>query len=293
METKNFFSQQKKILSEKLLEILSKKSIPCNLSNASKYAIGEGKFLRPLLLLSTVYTFDKKLLDKAYILACAVELIHTYSLIHDDLPCMDDDDIRRNKPSLHRTFPEWLALLTGDYFLTLAFNLLATSLEIADKDKIEIIKLFTIYSGGEKLIAGQIDDLLSENKEICWEKLYLIYKNKTASLFCLALECASILTKRSDKEKKVLKLFGEKLGVAFQIIDDIQDISITKKTSSDEKKRKATSVSILGLSQAKAKAKNFYNEAFLHIKEISSPSPLLEEFAEKLVLNQLSFFTKR
>jgi geranylgeranyl diphosphate synthase, type II len=228
------------------------------LFEAANYSLQSGgKKLRPLLVLLTVEAL-KKDYKIALDPACSLELIHTYSLIHDDLPSMDNDDMRRGKPSLHKAYPEWLAILTGDYLLTLAFDVIANAKKIDDKQKVDLIKTLSKYAGEKGLIAGQVADLSWENKNINLEKLKFMHFNKTASLFIASVEFGCIIAKASTKIKIKFLEFAKNFGIAFQIFNDIAGFH---EKSSDITKKKSTAVSILGLSKAKKLGITFQKKA--------------------------------
>ena len=161
-----YIKQKSKILNKRLKELITKKEKPFSkLFKIANYALFPGgKRLRPILTLATVETL-KKDFTKALDVACAIEMIHTYSLIHDDLPCMDNDEFRRKKPSLHIAFSEWEALLAGDFLLTYAFEIISQS-SISNQKKVEIIKVLSKRAGGEGMIMGQYLDIEYENKKI-------------------------------------------------------------------------------------------------------------------------------
>ncbi len=246
------------------------------LFEAANYSLHSGgKRLRPILLLALLDTFNedsKKGLD----VACAIEMVHTYSLIHDDLPCMDNDDMRRNKPSLHKAFSPWLALLTGDYLLTYSFEVIANS-KLSDAVKTKIISLLASRIGAYGLIGGQYVDLKSENELIDWQKLKFMHVHKTASLFSLCLECGAIILNRNENEIRSFYEFGKNLGFAYQIMDDISDF----KTASDEKK--ATAVSLIGLKDAQKEVQDLFENALSILKSLKLPSDLLKNLAYKLL----------
>jgi geranylgeranyl diphosphate synthase type II len=185
------------------------------LHKAARYALfSGGKRLRPLLLLSTAIDLGANF-QKALEAACALELIHTYSLIHDDLPAMDDDDERRGKPTLHIAFDEATAILTGDFLLTRAFELLACSEHLTDQEKIRFIQLLSKASGSEGLIGGQMMDLFD------YGHTELMHKLKTASLFGCALALAAELA--PQKPSIDMLQLGYHIGALFQLLDDLED----------------------------------------------------------------------
>lgn len=273
-----YIEEKSSRINHRLKELVSLKnsSYQNKLYEAADYSLHSGgKRLRPILLLATVDTFGIK--SKAALdVGCAIEMVHTYSLIHDDLPCMDDDDMRRNKPSLHKAYNEWLALLTGDYLLTYAFEVIAKSRQLSDSQIVKIVSTLSERIGGEGLIAGQYVDLSSSNEETDWEKLKFMHLNKTASLFSACFECGAIIAKAKKADLNALQSFGLNLGFAFQILDDISDASL-------EKKDKKTAVSILGINEAKKKAEELYKQALLSLNDLSKQTDLLKDLASKLI----------
>jgi len=238
------------LIVNRLKDLIPKKNgFHKKLFESTNYSLqAEGKRLRPLLTLLTVEALEKDY-QIALDPACSIELIHTYSLIHDDLPCMDNDDMRRGKPSLHKVYPEWLAILTGDYLLTYAFEIIAKAKKINHKQKLALIQTLSKYSGEKGLIAGQVTDLSWENKNINLKKLKFMHLNKTASLFIACIEFACIIAKAEKSIKLKFLDFAKNFGLAFQISNDLA--GFYKNKSSDIKKKKATAISLLGLKKAK------------------------------------------
>lgn len=214
----------KELIDKRLSELIPEPSdLPHGLLyTAARYALTEGKRLRPLLALTTARAFGLPI-EKALTSACCLELIHTYSLIHDDLPCMDDDDMRRGRPSLHRAFPEGQAVLAGDFLLTYAFELLATCSTIAPKQRLALITELAKASGGEGMIGGQVVDIATKEELLSEEKLYFIHTKKTAALIAASLVFGGILAEVSEEEKEILRSIGISLGIAFQFADDLSD----------------------------------------------------------------------
>jgi geranylgeranyl diphosphate synthase type II len=253
------------------------------LYDAINYSLNsKAKRLRPLLtcLICEAYSFD---LDIAIDAAIAIELIHTYSLIHDDLPSMDDDDIRRGKLTLHKKYSEWLAILSGDALLTYSFELISNIENLSDNKKIKLINTLSKYSGKDHLIAGQVVDIQSENKKIDFETLKFMHINKTSSLFICSSLFGAILSNASKKDSEILKNFACNLGLAFQIKDDILDIESTKEElgkdiKSDQKKNKSTAVSILGIDKAKKLKDDLLNQILSDLNFLSIDTTSLKEY---------------
>jgi geranylgeranyl diphosphate synthase, type II len=188
---------------------------------AARLALANGKRLRPLLVLTAVEAYRLSI-EKALTPACALELLHTYSLIHDDLPCMDNDDFRRGRPSLHRAFPESVALLTGDFLLTYAFELIARDSLLDLQKRVTLLSLLAREAGSEGMIGGQLVDLVQQ-EALNEEMLLFIQTRKTASLIATALSVAGILAEVENRELETLHRIGISLGIAFQFADDLLD----------------------------------------------------------------------
>lgn len=208
----------KKKIDETLLSLIPETStfFP-SLYAAGKYALqSPGKRIRPLLTLCTAEMLKEGATDVALIPACALEMVHTYSLIHDDLPCMDDDDFRRGLPTLHRVYTEGHAVLVGDYLLTYAFEVIATAPSMSCEQKVALIKTLATAAGSEGMIGGQIMDI-EQSQHI--EQMHLY---KTAKLFCAAVEFGGIIAE-SSAILPSLRTFGIHFGKLFQLVDDLLD----------------------------------------------------------------------
>jgi geranylgeranyl diphosphate synthase, type II len=236
-------------------------AIPAILRHSIRYSLlAEGKRLRPVLMLATVETLGGDL-DKALPFACALEMIHTYSLIHDDLPAMDNDDYRRGKWTNHKVYGEAQAILTGDALLTEAFGLMAIGAKkagLSAETALTILAEGAKYAGASGMVGGQVDDMLSENKKITLEELESIHRRKTGALITFAVRTGARLGGASHPLLDLLTRFADKLGLAFQIQDDILDVignqnKIGKPVGSDQAKHKATYPALLGLETAQQK----------------------------------------
>lgn len=213
-----------------------------------------GKRIRPYLTLAfcELCGTDKY---SALSFACAVEMIHTYSLIHDDLPCMDDDNLRRGKPSNHIVFGEDIALLAGDALQSLAFEIMSneSSVALLGADKcIKAVNTLSAYCGADGMVGGQVIDLENENKKAPLETIKVMHKKKTGALIKAACELGCIAGGADEKMIKAARLYAENIGLAFQIMDDILDVTSTaselgKPVGSDSDNNKSTYVSLLGI----------------------------------------------
>ena len=234
--------------------------------------ISGGKKIRSTVILSAGKIFN--LNQKKLINICAsVECIHSYSLIHDDLPCMDNDTIRRGKPSAHIKFGEASAVLAGNSLLTLAFEIIADkNYSINPKLKNEIIKSLAFCSGHTGIAGGQELDLKFENKKKNLKQIIDMQKKKTGKLFNFCLYAVGILAKRNNKEKKFLSILGEEIGLLFQFADDFLDIKgsrrlVGKPIKKDNKKGKSTLVNLMGYEKAQIYANNLKKKILLKLKK--------------------------
>lgn len=248
-----------------------------------------GKRLRPMLMLEFYRMCGGKDLDKMLKLACSVELIHTYSLIHDDLPCMDDDDYRRGKPSCHKAFPENIALLAGDALNTLAFEVIsecAMEGTISADKAVMLISVLSKAIGTDGMIGGQVIDLQTENEEISIETLNTLQSCKTGALIEAACVMGVIAAGRLDMIPAAAD-YAQAMGRAFQIVDDILDVTGTfeelgKPIGSDSEQHKNTYVSLLGLERSKQVASQLTVQALAHIKKFDN-SEFMYELTQELL----------
>lgn len=263
---------------------------PPLIHEAMHYAVfNGGKRLRPIMVLEGARIAGGKQEDVTPA-ACAIEMIHSYSLVHDDLPCMDDDDFRRGKPTCHKVFGEANAVLTGDALLTAAFELLTRSAGIKGielRHLIRVIEEIAHAAGSRGMIGGQVVDLQSEGKSIDYETLKTLHSLKTGELFRASLRAGAILCGLNDKKLQALTEYARCFGLAFQISDDILDVQgdealIGKPVGSDEKNHKTTYPSLLGMEKS--------NE--LLAESVDSCLTSLEIFGpEADFLRQLAYFT--
>jgi geranylgeranyl diphosphate synthase type II len=256
-------------------------------SSARYSLLAKAKRLRPLLTLAVTESFGGDM-EAALYPACALELLHTYSLIHDDLPCMDDDDLRRGVPTVHKVYGEGHAVLTGDYLLTLAFEVLAKSPLLTAEQKLELITILSERAGGDGMVGGQVVDILSEGKDVDFETLSFIHSHKTGALISASLEFGGVIANVSLEDREILKKIGYEMGLSFQIIDDILDVrgnelEIGKPIHSDLNNKKSTSISILGIEKAEALANSLHSSSKSHCKRLSTSSPYLEEMLQNLI----------
>ena len=220
-----------------------------------------------------------------------MELIHTYSLIHDDLPCMDDDDLRRGRPTSHKVFGEGVAVLAGDALLTRAFGLLA-QVTPAKRYPLSLLLAETADAAGSlQLIAGQVADLEAEGKKLTIREVRFIHERKTAAMIVLPLRLGAMVANATPAELKALTEFGQALGLAFQILDDILDVTATseqlgKSAGKDLKASKATYPAVIGLEAARKEAKIQTQKALRSLEVLGSRGARLRELGESLLKRQ-------
>lgn len=270
--------QYKSQIEQQLPAYIESLQAPQTIKEAMLYSLqAGGKRIRPLLLLSTLHAFQKPV-HIGMSTACALEMIHTYSLIHDDLPSMDNDDLRRGKPTNHKVFGEANAILAGDALLTYAFQVVADDEAISSDVKVRLISELAKAAGPEGMVGGQVADLEGEGKTISLQQLEYIHRHKTGKLLQYSVRAGAILGEATERQLTLLTAFADHLGLAFQIRDDILDIEgdeqkIGKKVGSDIENDKSTYPSLLTLDGAKKKLHEHMKEArtLLHEAEIDAP----------------------
>ena len=278
---------------ERFLPDIEKKLEECiaadnSAAQAMKYSLlSGGKRIRPILLLE-FYALCGGKGGNALNFAAALEMIHTYSLIHDDLPCMDNDDMRRGRPSCHKAFGEDTALLAGDALLTLAFKTAAETDGIPADRVLKAIAVLAENAGISGMVGGQVEDLAFEKSGATIDELRGMYLKKTSCLLSAGAVCGSILAGADKEELKYAAEYAEKLGLAFQIIDDILDCTSDEKTlgkpiGSDEKNGKTTYVTLLGIDGAKAEAERLSYEALTALCKIKGDNAALRELTADLL----------
>ncbi|MFQ5728735.1 MAG: polyprenyl synthetase family protein [Waddliaceae bacterium] len=286
MNLSKYFQSKAVEIDHHLDKLVPEKEVPyALLFQAARYSLtGPGKRLRPILVLSSTEMFggDPKL---ALTPACALEMVHTYSMIHDDLPCMDNDDFRRGKPTLHKAYPEGHAVLAGDFLLTHAFEVLAKDPNLTSEQKVALIAVLAQNAGGDGMIAGQIMDIEAEKQPIDLEKLKLIHQSKTGALITASLEFGAIIANASEEHRKILRQFGRDIGLAFQVVDDVLDVTSSEKkhgkaVASDVANSKMTYVSLLGLEQAQATAHALLHSAQSKLDLLPYETSILREIAK-------------
>jgi len=261
---------------------------PATIHKAMRYSLfAGGKRLRPALCLAAAEACGGSI-EEAMPLACALECIHTYSLIHDDLPAMDDDDLRRGKPTNHKVFGEGIAILAGDGLLTEAFALVARCRGWRRYSHREIIRELAEAAGSRQLIAGQVADLEGEGKKLSAAQLKYIHQRKTSALLCCSVRLGGMSANASAAHLRALTEFGSNVGLAFQIIDDILDVTQTseqlgKTAGKDTVAEKATYPSIVGMEKSRLIAAQLTGRAFRALEFFKGKATALAALAEYLL----------
>jgi geranylgeranyl diphosphate synthase type II len=292
MELTKYMYEIKALVDEKLNELLSPESEHSSqIYKAMNYSVfAGGKRLRPILTIATAESLgcDRK---KVLPAACAIEMIHTYSLIHDDLPAMDNDDFRRGKPTNHKVYGEAMAILAGDALLNLAFEVfLDKSNLIQIFGETKVLKAMTemaFASGIRGMVGGQVVDILYEGKNIDEDLLKYMHSHKTGALLTASVKIGAILAGASQKQLEVLTGYAEKIGLMYQIIDDILDVTgdetkLGKPTGSDLKHKKNTYITIYGLDKSRMLAKSIANQARDLLKSYEGDTEFFNNFTDYL-----------
>ena len=272
--------------------LLPKASIkPATIHRAMRYSLfAGGKRMRPILCLAAAESCGGDV-ENALPPACAVECVHTYSLIHDDLPCMDDDDFRRGRPTSHKVFGEAVAVLAGDALLTAAFEILATVRETPRYKLSDFMSELSFAAGSRKLIAGQVADLEGEGKKSSRSELRFIHACKTAAMITASLKLGAMAANASPGQVTALGKFGHYLGLAFQVIDDILDITQTseklgKSAGKDVAAQKTTYPALIGLEAARKEARRLTAAAGKSLGALGSRAARLREIAGYLLVRE-------
>lgn len=276
---------------EKLIELINERLITIvdqykdsQVKEAMKYSLlAGGKRIRPVMMLQVIRSYDQNYL-KYLDVACAIEMIHTYSLIHDDLPGMDNDDLRRGNPTCHKQFDEATAILAGDGLLNEAVNVILNTDLSAD---LKVKLLATLYqaSGVNGMILGQALDMKFENKLATRQELDLIHHHKTGDLISTALKLGAIIANPDDQD--IWQEIGYKIGLAFQIQDDVLDVIgnsevLGKKVGSDQENHKSTYVTLMGIEQSQKVVDQYFKDAMELLYQLRVNHGLILEIMEKL-----------
>ncbi len=268
--------------------------IQADLIHAMRYSLlGEGKRIRPILVMEFCRLCGGEE-EAALPFACAVEMIHTYSLIHDDLPCMDDDDMRRGRPSNHKVFGEDIALLAGDALLTMAFEAMLSgeAVRLAGAERAaKAAGYLARAAGAYGMVGGQVIDLMSEGRAISLETLKKMDENKTGALILASAQMGCVLAGAGDEQMRAAESYARAIGLAFQIVDDILDVTgdtqtLGKPAGSDNENNKSTYVSLMGLENASKTVDELTAKAMEALGCFGEEAEYLTEFAKKLAVRK-------
>ena len=282
MNIKTYLVSRQKLIERALDRYLPKADAkPATLHRAMRYSLfAGGKRLRPILCLATAEACGGKI-PNALPLACALECIHTYSLVHDDLPSMDDDDFRRGRPTCHKVFGDGIAILAGDALLTIAFEIVSNAKPTSRYDTSILLREIAVAAGSQRLIAGQVADLEAEGKNVKRDQLQFIHENKTAAILKSSVRLGAMSANADARKLSAITRFGQRLGLAFQIIDDILDVTQTseilgKSAGKDVAAKKATYPAVIGLEKSRAEARRLTRQAHkaLSVFRSSDAEPL-------------------
>lgn len=288
-QLEKFFAECAAAVDSTLESLLpSEKTAPQRLHAALRWSVfAGGKRFRPALLLAVGEMFGASR-ENLLKTAAAIELIHTYSLIHDDLPAMDDDDLRRGRLTCHKKFDEATAILAGDILQTLAFQAIAEDAGLSDKVRVKLIAELAVSAA--KMVDGQQLDLEAEGAAISIEDLETIHRNKTGAMISVAAKAGAIIAEADALELKAVTIYAENLGLLFQITDDLLDVTQTseilgKTAGKDAQAKKATYVSLYGLTEARKLAENVNAEAVGALHKIKKDTTRLDKLAN-FILNR-------
>jgi geranylgeranyl diphosphate synthase type II len=289
VDLKRYLVSRQKLIDRALDRYLPKENVkPATIHKAMRYSLfAGGKRLRPILCLAAAEACGGKI-DNALPLACALECIHTYSLVHDDLPSMDNDDFRRGRATCHKVFGDGIAVLAGDALLTVAFEIVSRARPTRRYDMSILLREVAVAAGSQKLIAGQVADLEAEGKQADAAKVRYIHENKTAAILTTSVRLGAMSANANSKQLGAITKFGGSLGLAFQIIDDILDVTQTseklgKSAGKDVAAMKATYPAVIGLEKSRAEARRLTSQAHAALSIFGARSDALHALANYLL----------
>ncbi|HRJ72489.1 MAG TPA: polyprenyl synthetase family protein [Terrimicrobiaceae bacterium] len=292
MSLSTYLSERSREVDAALDRLLPKATVkPATIHRAMRYSLlAGGKRMRPILCLAAAEACGGKSTE-ALPAACAVECIHTYSLIHDDLPCMDDDDLRRGRPTAHKVFGEGVAVLAGDALLTQAFEILAGARETPRHKTRDFLRELAVAAGSRCLIAGQVADLEAEGRKSTRSELKFIHEGKTAAMIAVSLRLGAMTANATPRQLEALTAFGRSLGLAFQVIDDILDVTQTsemlgKSAGKDVAAQKTTYPALIGLDGARREARRLTQAAHAALQPFRAKADRLHEIADHLLARE-------
>jgi len=296
IKIEQYLDERKTLVDKALQKFMPRPSgLASDVINAMNYSLfAGGKRVRPILCMAGAEAVGGST-DSVVPVACAIELIHTYSLIHDDLPVMDNDDLRRGKPTNHKVFGEAVALLAGDGLLTLAFNLMAgygAEKEVEKKALLRVIDLIASAAGYKGMVGGQVVDITYEGKEPDPSVVEYIHRHKTAALIAASVTAGTILAGGNKDEEKSINRYGQQIGLAFQIADDILNIQGDRKimgkgTGSDKEKGKITYPSVFGTAESTKIQKELIKNAIESLKGFDNRAEPLRDLARYIINRKL------
>lgn len=289
-ELKYYLKEKKQLVNDALEKILQDSQNSEPIVKAMKYSLmGGGKRIRPVLCLAAAEAIGGKP-EGVLTAACAMEMIHTYSLIHDDLPAMDDDDLRRGKATCHIAFNEATAVLAGDALLTLAFQVLSSVGLDGDQDAkwLEVVRIISIAAGYQGMIQGQMLDMASEGRKLAIDELRKMHSLKTGALIGASLQSGALLAGAKPQQIDSLKIYARNIGLAFQVTDDILNVegnpeTLGKAVGSDELRDKSTYPAVLGLDSSKQFAKNLFDKALHALESFDKKADPLRSIAAYII----------
>ncbi|OQA03075.1 MAG: Farnesyl diphosphate synthase [Planctomycetes bacterium ADurb.Bin401] len=289
IDIKNELAQKAELVNEKIDFLLAHwTGIPKRLADAIKYVlVAPGKRIRAAIVLLTCELVCGEVNDDALTAAAAIEMVHTYSLVHDDLPAMDDDDFRRGRPSCHKAFDEATAILAGDALLTMAFEIISKDIRTPEKS-VEMAQILAMAAGPSGMIAGQMYDMQAENTKQDAQMLELIHINKTAKMFQASVCLGAAAGSANETQKKSLRQFGMNLGLAFQIADDILDIvsdtvTLGKTAGKDAQQGKSTYPALYGLEESRKKAEKMVQAGIESLDAFGDKAGILKSLAFEII----------
>jgi geranylgeranyl diphosphate synthase, type II len=288
IDFEKYLQIKKQLVEDRMIGYLNSLNAPASLKDSMLYSISAGgKRLRPILALAVMESFQK---DPEFVLdaACAIEFVHTYSLIHDDLPSMDNDDYRRGKLTSHKVFGEAQAILAGDALLTESFSLVTDNVFLNPDQKVRLLSILSRAAGAEGMVGGQVEDLEGENKELSLKDLESIHEKKTGKMLECSVLTGGIAADATEGELLALQLYARHIGIAFQIQDDILDITgnqdeLGKPIGSDEANLKTTYPKLLGLDGAQKEMENHIRISLEHLGKINRNTGILASIADYII----------
>ncbi|HEY6205179.1 MAG TPA: farnesyl diphosphate synthase [Chthoniobacterales bacterium] len=289
MDLKSYLVSRQKLIDHALNRYLPKEKVkPATIHKAMRYSLfAGGKRLRPILCLAAAETCGGTI-DNALPLACALECIHTYSLVHDDLPSMDNDDFRRGRPTCHKVFGDGIAVLAGDALLTIAFEIVSRAKPTPRYDLSILLREIAVAAGSRKLIAGQVADLQAEGKKATAVQVRYIHESKTAAILAASVGLGAMSANANPKQLGAITRFGRALGLAFQVVDDILDVTQTseklgKSAGKDVAANKATYPAVFGLERSRSEAKKLTRQAHSALSIFGPKAEALHALANYLL----------